>query len=207
MATSGREGTMAKSIPPGITPAGSGQDEVVWNVLGHRYFLKAHGANCFCFETFDPPGTFVPLHIHPKQDEFIYMLEGTFDLQLGDAKVQARPGDLVRMPMGVPHAYYNNTAAPTRALFWARRPAQGAVRRASRPHGHRRGHAPVRAARSRLRAIAEGGPRIGPVRRDTREVTGQATEGPDIARRRARWLRKEPWRQSSRPQSHKVGVA
>jgi quercetin dioxygenase-like cupin family protein len=60
----------------------------------------------------------VPLHIHPRQDEFIYMLEGTFDLQLGEAKVQARPGDLVRMPMGVPHAYYNNTAAPTRALFW-----------------------------------------------------------------------------------------
>jgi quercetin dioxygenase-like cupin family protein len=109
---------MVKTIPPGITPAGSGQDEVVWNVLGHRYFLKAHGPTCFCFETVDPPGTFVPLHIHPKQDEFIYMLEGTFDLQLGEAKVQARPGDLVRMPMGAPHAYYNNTATPTRALFW-----------------------------------------------------------------------------------------
>jgi uncharacterized cupin superfamily protein len=54
----------------------------------------------------------------PQQDEFIYMLEGTFDLQLGDAKVQAGPGDLVRMPMGVPHAYYNNTSASTRALFW-----------------------------------------------------------------------------------------
>jgi hypothetical protein len=22
------------------------------------------------------------------------------------------------MPIGVPHAYYNNTATPTRALFW-----------------------------------------------------------------------------------------
>jgi hypothetical protein len=22
------------------------------------------------------------------------------------------------MPMGIPHAYYNNSAAPTRALFW-----------------------------------------------------------------------------------------
>jgi quercetin dioxygenase-like cupin family protein len=107
-----------QALRAGITPAGDGQDEVAWNVLGHRYFLKAHGATCFCFETLDPPGTFVPLHVHPQQDEFIYMLEGTFDLQLGDAKVQARPGDLVRMPMGVPHAYYNNTATPTRALFW-----------------------------------------------------------------------------------------
>ena len=31
-------------------------------------------------QTFDPPGTFVPLHVHPKQDEFIYVLEGVFAL-------------------------------------------------------------------------------------------------------------------------------
>ena len=105
-------------LPPGISRAGDGQDGVTWNVLGHTYFLKALSTGCFCFETLDPPGTFVPLHIHPRQDEFIYMLEGTFDLQLGDAKLQARPGDLVRMPMGVPHAYYNDTASATRALFW-----------------------------------------------------------------------------------------
>lgn len=105
-------------LPPGISRAGGGQDGVTWNVLGHSYYLKALSQGCFCFETVDPPGTFVPLHIHPRQDEFIYMLEGVFDLQLGDAKVQAKPGDLVRMPMGIPHAYYNNTATPTRALFW-----------------------------------------------------------------------------------------
>ena len=105
-------------LVPGITRAGEGQEAVVWNVLGHRYSLKADSESCFCFETLDPPGTFVPLHIPPRQDEFIYMLEGTFDLQLGDAKVQVKPGDLVRMPMGIAHAYYNNTAAPTRALFW-----------------------------------------------------------------------------------------
>jgi len=105
-------------LTAGITPAGAGQDGVAWNVLGHRYWLKAQSAGCFCFETFDPPGTFVPLHVHPKQDEFIYVLEGVFDLQLGQDKLQARPGDLVRMPMGMPHAYYNNGDQPARALFW-----------------------------------------------------------------------------------------
>jgi quercetin dioxygenase-like cupin family protein len=108
----------ARALGAGITRAGEGEGAVVWRVLGHTYTMKAWGESCFCFETYDPPGTFVPLHIHPKQDEFIYMLEGTFDLQLGEAKVRARPGDLVRMPMGVPHAYYNNTSASTRALFW-----------------------------------------------------------------------------------------
>jgi quercetin dioxygenase-like cupin family protein len=106
------------ALAAGITPAGESQDAVVWNVLGHTYTMKAWGESCFCFETLDPPGTFVPLHIHPRQDELIYMLEGTFDLQLGDAKVQASVGDLVRMPRGIPHSYANNGAIAARALFW-----------------------------------------------------------------------------------------
>jgi quercetin dioxygenase-like cupin family protein len=107
-----------RALSAGVTRAGEGEDAVVWNVLGHTYYMKAQGESCFCFETFDPPSTFVPLHVHPKQDEFIYVLEGTLDLQLGDRKVKACPRDLVRMPMGVPHAYYNNTEQPARAVFW-----------------------------------------------------------------------------------------
>jgi mannose-6-phosphate isomerase-like protein (cupin superfamily) len=105
-------------LKTGITLAGSGQGEVAWNVLGHRYLLKAECADCFCFETLDPPGTFVPPHVHPGQDEFIYVLEGVMDLRLGEAAAQARPGDLVRMPRGTPHAYYNNQPIAARALFW-----------------------------------------------------------------------------------------
>jgi quercetin dioxygenase-like cupin family protein len=105
-------------LAAGITPAGEGQDGTVWNVLGHRYFLKAECESVFCFETLDPPGTFVPLHVHPTQDEFIYVLEGVFDLQLGGKRLQARAGDLVRMPRGLPHAYHNNQTSPARALFW-----------------------------------------------------------------------------------------
>ena len=105
-------------LSAGITPAGEGVDGTVWNVLGHTYWLKAEAEGCFAFETLDPPGTFVPPHVHPTQDEFIWVLEGTFDLRLGDRRAQARPGDLVRMPMGVPHAYYNNGDRPARALFW-----------------------------------------------------------------------------------------
>jgi quercetin dioxygenase-like cupin family protein len=114
----GEEPMVERALSAGITRAGEGEDAVAWNVLGHTYYMKAQGESCFCFETFDPPGTFVPLHIHPKQDEFIYMLEGTFDLQLGEAKLQASAGDLVRMPRGIPHSYYNNTEQPARAVFW-----------------------------------------------------------------------------------------
>ena len=105
-------------LPPGITAAGKGQDEVVWNVLGHTYWLKADSDGCFIFETLDPPGTFVPPHIHPTQDEFIYVLDGTYTLYLDGDWTTAGPGDLVRMPRGVPHAYYNRSDEAARSVFW-----------------------------------------------------------------------------------------
>ena len=116
-----RVGSMGLALPKGITPAGSGKagqpKEAVWSILGHTYWLKAECDSCFIFETLDPPGTFVPPHIHPTQDEFIYMLEGTFDLYLDGTWTQARTGDLVRMPKGLPHGYYNKQDKSSRALF------------------------------------------------------------------------------------------
>src|SRR5687768_3544348 len=54
-------------LRPGITPAGQGEGGKLWNVLGHRYYLKADCESCFAFETYDPPGTFVPMHSHLTQ--------------------------------------------------------------------------------------------------------------------------------------------
>jgi quercetin dioxygenase-like cupin family protein len=114
-------GSAGVKLPKGITPAGSGDagqgKNVEWSILGHTYLLKAESEDCFIFETLDPPGTFVPPHIHPTQDEFIYMLEGTFDLYLDGAWTKASRGDLVRMPRGLPHGYYNRQTVPARALF------------------------------------------------------------------------------------------
>lgn len=96
---------------------GPGEGHVV-HVLGHTYYYKATSSDTFVFETMDPAGTFVPPHVHPTQDEFIYVLEGTFDLQLDGQKLTAEQGALIKLPRGVPHAYYNNTDQPARALFW-----------------------------------------------------------------------------------------
>lgn len=110
--------TSPGALAAGITPDGKGFEEVTWNILGHKYYLKSECESSFSFETFDPPGTFVPPHIHPTQDEFIYMLEGSLDLYLDGQRHKANPGDLVRMPRGIPHGYYNNGTVPARALFW-----------------------------------------------------------------------------------------
>lgn len=46
-----------------------------------------------------------PLHVHPAQDEWWYVLEGEFTIKVGDQLYQAKPGDSVFGPRGVPHAF------------------------------------------------------------------------------------------------------
>jgi mannose-6-phosphate isomerase-like protein (cupin superfamily) len=45
----------------------------------------------------------VPKHMHPKTNEFQYILEGTGTLWLGDKEVKVKPGDLVIIPKGTSH--------------------------------------------------------------------------------------------------------
>ena len=86
--------------------------------FGQVYFPKAVTDFTFAFETNSDPGQFVPVHIHPTQDEFILVQDGMLDLKLDGVWVQAKAGDLVRLPRGIPHGYFNKSDKPARALFW-----------------------------------------------------------------------------------------
>lgn len=109
---------MTKALDGGITRNGEGFEGVEWNILGQRYFPKASCEASFAFETNSDPGQFVPVHIHPTQDEFILVQEGQLELKLDGKWTTAKAGDLVRMPRGVPHGYFNKSDKPARALFW-----------------------------------------------------------------------------------------
>jgi len=110
------------NLPAGITPAATGKaapaTDVTWSILGHTYWLKAQSGDCFAFETLDPPGTFVPPHIHPTQDEFIYMFEGRMDALIDGREYVATAGDLIRLPMNIPHGLFNKSDQPIKCLFW-----------------------------------------------------------------------------------------
>jgi len=102
----------------GVTKANEGLDQISWNILGQTYVPKQLSENAFSWHAIMPVGTFVPPHIHPKQDEFLYILEGRFDLILNGVETFAEPGDLVRLPMGIPHGIYNKTNTAIKCLFW-----------------------------------------------------------------------------------------
>ena len=105
-------------LNPGITPANAGDGGTVWNILGQTYYLKESCDTSFSFEVHGMAGTFVPAHIHPTQDEFIYLLDGEMELTLDGQAHPLRKGEMARMPMGIPHAYRNVGTGLSRSLFW-----------------------------------------------------------------------------------------
>ena len=46
-----------------------------------------------------------PLHIHPFQDEWFYVVEGEYLFQMGDDKFEMKTGDTIFLPRKVQHAF------------------------------------------------------------------------------------------------------
>lgn len=115
----------------GVTQTAEGIDGIAWNVVGQTYVPKLCSDNTFIWHATVPADTFVPPHVHPTQDEWIYVLEGNLEVDFGfeSGNVTANkagPGDLIRMPMGKAHGVYNRSGkgascvfgvAPARKLF------------------------------------------------------------------------------------------
>lgn len=57
-----------------------------------------------------------PLHIHTREDEYSFVLEGRLGLVLGEDEVFAEVGDLVFKPRGQWHTFWNAGDVPLRIL-------------------------------------------------------------------------------------------
>lgn len=106
------------NMEPGIVRSQDSLDAIRWNILGQTYVPKQLTEDCMTWHATLPPGTFVPPHIHPEQDEFLYILEGKFDFLLDGKELQGEPGDLVKLPRGIPHGIFNKSDRTIKTLFW-----------------------------------------------------------------------------------------
>jgi mannose-6-phosphate isomerase-like protein (cupin superfamily) len=57
-----------------------------------------------------------PLHIHQKQSEIVYILEGSLRFQVGEEMLDVAAGEVVYLPKGVPHTFTNLSQQPARAV-------------------------------------------------------------------------------------------
>ncbi len=69
------------------------------------------------WEALVPPGGGPPPHIHSREEEGFYILEGEIVIQVGDQKIVATAGSFANMPVGTLHSFKNESNAPAKMLI------------------------------------------------------------------------------------------
>ena len=78
-----------------------------------------------------PGGVSFPRHAHNVNEEAIYVLSGSGEARIGDARVAVRPGDWIALPTGLAHAHQMVNVSATEPLVYLCN-ARGGDRRVSR---------------------------------------------------------------------------
>ncbi len=97
----------------------AGEGERLW-IVGDTMTLKATGestgAGLVLIENLTAPGSGPPPHVHTLEDEFFYVLDGTFELRIGDELHALQPGGFAYVPRGTVHNFRNTAETPARIL-------------------------------------------------------------------------------------------
>ena len=79
------------------------------------------GGQYTLLEVTAPPGLQTPLHVHYREDEGFYVLEGTVTILVGDETVDVGPGRHAFGPRDIPHRF---TVGPDGAhMLWVLTPS------------------------------------------------------------------------------------
>jgi mannose-6-phosphate isomerase-like protein (cupin superfamily) len=86
--------------------------DAVWFIadLARVHVDGARSSGAFCLvEMTQPAGDMSPLHVHHRDDETFYVLEGELSLFAGDEHAVLTAGQAFLAPRGVPHTYRAET--------------------------------------------------------------------------------------------------
>lgn len=96
-----------------------GEGDAIW-FLRNRMTIKATAASTGgaygLVESLIAPGFSPPLHVHHREDEAFYVLEGDVTMRCGDRTFRAGPGSFVFLPREVPHTFVVEGDRPARML-------------------------------------------------------------------------------------------
>lgn len=90
-------------------------------VAGDVYRFLATGAETHgkyaVWEALVPPGGGPPPHVHGREEEGFYILEGEVAFMINGERVVAKAGTFANMPVGTPHSFRNESDRPARMLI------------------------------------------------------------------------------------------
>ena len=94
------------TLEPVAVPHDGG--EALW-WMGSLAVVKAAaadtGGQMTIIEVTEPPGAEAPLHVHSREDEAFWILDGHVTFEVAGVTIEAGPGDYVFGPRHIPHRY------------------------------------------------------------------------------------------------------
>jgi mannose-6-phosphate isomerase-like protein (cupin superfamily) len=107
--------------PSWFVPAGQDRDGrhrgLGIGSVAFKVLPRETGGALFVFElTNHSPGG-PPKHLHHEQDEWFYVVEGAYLIEIGEERVRLGPGDSVFGPRKVPHTWTFTGGSPGRMLI------------------------------------------------------------------------------------------
>ena len=90
-------------------------------VVGDVYRFLATGEDTngkyALWEALVPPGGGPPPHVHSREEEGFYVLEGEITFTINGERVVATAGMFANMPVGTPHSFKNESNKPAKMLI------------------------------------------------------------------------------------------
>lgn len=100
----------------GLTKLGESFMDQKWSILGEPYRpIHLSETSLIMYSEFSAGGM-VPMHLHETQDEMLYILAGNMEFETEGKVIKAGPGDIVSLPMGIPHALFNRSDSVVKSL-------------------------------------------------------------------------------------------
>jgi quercetin dioxygenase-like cupin family protein len=91
-------------------------------VVGDVYRFLATGeetnGNYAMWEAIVPPGSGPPPHVHSREEEGFYVLEGEITFTINGKQATAKAGMFANMPVGTPHSFKNESERPAKMLIF-----------------------------------------------------------------------------------------
>jgi quercetin dioxygenase-like cupin family protein len=92
------------------------KDELTYSGTAHTFEGYRYGdTDVSFFLTDGPPGSGPTLHRHPYAEVFVVQ-EGELTFTVGDTTIEAKSGQIVVVPAGVPHKFVNSGAGRARHI-------------------------------------------------------------------------------------------
>ena|SRR5579875_2216397 len=95
------------------------EGQAVWftnNLMVLKATSESTGGAYGLVEALAPPGSGPPLHVHRREDEAFWILEGDLTVRCGDQTFAAGPGSYTFLPRGIPHTFAVEGSSPARIL-------------------------------------------------------------------------------------------